>query len=104
MKRAESIFLREDVAAFLQDADPFAVLPQQPGATFRSVARRQTRRVVLNERAYFLKHHLGVGWGEIAKNLITLRWPVVSARNEFEKYSILKRDYARMLLVDLAST
>ncbi|MFK7914946.1 MAG: lipopolysaccharide core heptose(I) kinase RfaP [Pseudomonadales bacterium] len=78
------LYLRPDVADFLAGADPFKVLPAQPGDTYRSVAQRQTRRVVLGERAYFLKHHQGVGWGEIAKNLSTLRWPVVSARNEFE--------------------
>lgn len=84
MSGASKLYLRDDVARALDGQDPFAALPALAGETFRSVARRQTKRVVLGEAAYFLKHHQGVGWGEIGKNLITLRWPVISARNEFE--------------------
>ena len=84
-------FVRPEVAEFLAGRDAFAVLPQLPGEDYRSVARRQTRRVQLAQRGYFLKHHQGVGWGEIIKNLTTLRWPVVSARNEFEACNALAK-------------
>lgn len=78
------LFLREDIVDYLRGRDPFAVLAATEGETFRAVARRRTSRVLLGERAYFLKMHQGVGWGEIFKNWTTLRAPVVSARNEFQ--------------------
>ncbi len=51
---------------------------------FRNKEGRKTLRFTLAGRYYFLKLHSGVGWGEVAKNLVQLRLPVVSARNEFE--------------------
>jgi hypothetical protein len=53
----------------------------------RMVRQREGRRTVfftLLERDYVIKAHRGVGWKEIAKNLLQLRWPVVSANNEWQ--------------------
>ena len=44
---------------------------------------RRTLRFEHAGRGYFLKLHWGVGWGEILKNLITLKRPVLGARNEW---------------------
>jgi len=54
------------------------------GETFREVAGRRTFRFILNEKAYFAKLHLGVGWQEILKNLTQLRLPVLGASNEWQ--------------------
>lgn len=54
------------------------------GETFREVEGRRTFRFVLNEKAYFAKLHLGVGWQEILKNLFQLRLPVLGASNEWQ--------------------
>ena len=78
------LFQRADIAALWRGRDPFAEAQALQGEVYREVATRRTLRVVLNGQPYFLKLHLGVGWGEILKNLITLRLPVIGARNEFE--------------------
>lgn len=46
-------------------------------------ANRRTLRFDNNNKAYFLKLHWGVGWAEIFKNLLSLRWPVLGAKNEW---------------------
>jgi len=76
-------FVRDDLRALLGDADPFARVFALEGEVFRAVANRRTLRFETGGRAYFAKIHRGVGWREILKNLLLLRPPVVSARNEF---------------------
>jgi heptose I phosphotransferase len=78
------LFLRSDIAALWGDDDPFERVVAWQGETYRAVATRRTQRVVAGGRAYFSKIHWGVGWAEIVKNLVTLRLPVIGARNEFE--------------------
>ena len=55
------------------------------GATVKQNSEGSRATVVLtrNGQTFFLKRHFGVGWGEIVKNLLSLKWPVVSARNEY---------------------
>jgi heptose I phosphotransferase len=88
----EPPYLREDLAAALDlpAADSpgaamalFHRVGALEGEVYRAVASRQTLRFVAHGRGYFLKRHGGVGWGEIFKNLLTLRLPVVGARNEY---------------------
>lgn len=64
--------------------DAFARVFALDGQVYRAVATRRTIRFDWNGRHYFAKTHRGVGWREILKNLVQLRPPVVSARNEFE--------------------
>ena len=63
--------------------DPFAEVAALSGQLFRDVKNRRTSRVEIGGRGFFLKHHLGVGWGEIVKNLLQGKLPVLSAVNEF---------------------
>ncbi len=53
------------------------------GEIYRKVARRRTLRTVIGDKAYFAKIHFGVGWGEILKNLLQGRLPVLGAGNEY---------------------
>jgi heptose I phosphotransferase len=53
------------------------------GEIFRSVKDRQTHKVQVNDEAVFIKKHYGVGWIEIIKNLLSLKWPVLGASNEW---------------------
>ncbi|WP_456448957.1 lipopolysaccharide core heptose(I) kinase RfaP [Thiolapillus sp.] len=46
-------------------------------------ANRRTLRFERDGQGYFLKLHWGVGWGEIFKNLFSLRLPVIGAGNEW---------------------
>ena len=63
--------------------DPFERVAELSGEEFRKVKTRRTFRVEIDGRGFFVKHHLGVGWGEIFKNWLMFKAPVVSALNEF---------------------
>ena len=68
------------------DADAQQMLDQafaMQGEIFRDVAGRRTLRVQLDERWFFLKVHPGVGWGEIVKNWVQFKRPVLGAENEY---------------------
>jgi len=59
------------------------------GDMYRQVARRKTFKFNVNGAEYFAKIHNGVGWGEIFKNLLMGRMPVVSAVNEYDAINTL---------------
>lgn len=61
----------------------YGALAQADGAVYRQAARRRTTRLVAAGGVYFAKLHQGVGWREIAKNLLAGKRPVVGAGNEF---------------------
>lgn len=52
------------------------------GRVFRDVHSRKTIQVTLGEHHYFVKQHLGIGWVEIFKSLISFKKPVLSAMTE----------------------
>ena len=54
------------------------------GELYRQAPGRRTLRFLRGDKAYFIKIHGGVGWREIFKNLIALRWPVLGASNEYQ--------------------
>ena len=56
---------------------------------YRSKEGRKTLRFLREGRSYFLKLHRGVGGGEIFKNLLQARLPVLSARNEYRAVAAL---------------
>lgn len=76
-------FARDDVAPYLA-GDPVARAWEMTGEIVRDVAGRQTLRVELGDRAYYLKRHKGVGMAEILKNWLVGKRPILGARNEFE--------------------
>ena len=62
----------------------FSALSEVDGDVYRQTARRKTFRIALADDGYFVKLHLGVGWREIAKNLLVGKLPILGARNEFD--------------------
>ena len=62
--------------------DVFQALMQMPGTAFRDVRGRKTIQVKLGDKSYFIKQHFGVGWGEIFKNLVSFKKPILSAMTE----------------------
>lgn len=64
--------------------DAFDAVMRLDGEVFRDVPGRKTIRVDINGISCFVKQHFGVGWGEILKNLTSLRLPIVSARTEWQ--------------------
>lgn len=77
------LILRDELQTLWQGKDVFAEVQQLHGEVARAAPGRQTLRFELAGRAYYRKLHTGVGWGEIIKNLIRLRLPVIGARNEW---------------------
>ena len=80
---ADEIFLAEPFRTQWAGQDPFVAVEALQGKVYRELEARRTLRTELAGRGYFVKIHRGVGWGEIAKNLLTLRAPVLGAGNEY---------------------
>ncbi len=82
--------LNEDFAEQLCDGDPFATLQAMEGRVYREVMGRKTLQFSLGEKSYFVKNHFGVGWGEILKNFVQLRLPILGAENEWRAIEKLR--------------
>lgn len=78
-----TLYLDKAIAGIWADEDPFIGVQQQQGELFREKEGRRTLRFAVGDKHYFLKLHQGVGWREIIKNILQLRYPVVSAANEW---------------------
>lgn len=79
----QTLILRDELQSQWQNKDVFAEVQQLQGQVARTAPGRETLRFELDGKAYYRKLHTGVGWGEIFKNLIRLRLPVIGARNEW---------------------
>lgn len=77
------LFLAEPFASKWGDSDPFEAAFSLTGETYRDMGDRCTTRFVFDGKPYFVKTHAGVGVGEILKNLLYLRMPVLGAENEY---------------------
>ncbi len=71
----------DSVSTHLQ-GDPFTAMMQLQGKAFRDVPGRKTLQVQIGGKSFFVKQHFGVGWGEIFKNLFSLKKPVLGAMTE----------------------
>jgi heptose I phosphotransferase len=70
--------------------DPFDQVLRLEGEEYRALEGRRTLRFKLDGRAYFAKVHQGIGWREIAKNLLRLRLPVLGAEREWRAIARLR--------------
>lgn len=66
------------------NADPYAEILALSGETYRQVEARKTMRFDFEGESFFVKYHRGTELKEIVKNLLTLRLPVLGARNEWQ--------------------
>jgi len=82
------LWVNEDLQALIGNENPFTYFLKQDGEVFRALENRRTFAVELANKRYFIKYHRGVGSGEIMKNLVRGRLPVISARNE---YRVIRR-------------
>jgi heptose I phosphotransferase len=80
---ATDVFIREDLQPHLPKENIFAFIAGMEGEEFRALESRRTIAVDLDGKRYFVKYHRGTATAEILKNLLQLRLPVVSARNEW---------------------
>ncbi len=82
--------------ALPEGADPFEWFLQGGGDVHRHVKNRLTYEVHLGELHFYVKRHLGCGWGEVLKEWYRFRKPVVSARTEWEGAATLARAGVRV--------
>lgn len=54
------------------------------GEVFRNQKKRLTQQVLIGDKFYFIKQYNGISIKEILKNCLSLRWPVISASNEWQ--------------------
>ena len=76
--------LEEPFRSLWAGRDPFVAVEALQGEVFRELEARRTLRTEVGGQSYFVKIHRGVGWGEIIKNLLCLRLPVLGAANEWQ--------------------
>ena len=77
------LMLAEPFKTLWAGRDAFAEVEKLQGEVFRELAARRTLRTVVQGRPYFVKIHRGIGWGEIFKNLLTAKLPVLGAGQEW---------------------
>lgn len=84
-KIADIYNLPEKAADFIERKNVYSFdeIMALRGECFRYQNGRLTQRINLDGKHYFIKQHSGVGWKEIFKNILQLRWPVLSAQNEW---------------------
>lgn len=77
-----SLLLREPFGQLWAGKDPFVEVERLEGDIFRELEGRRTLCTRVEGKEYFVKIHRGIGWGEIVKNLLLLKLPVLGARQE----------------------
>jgi len=73
----------QTIKTWVNNDDPFIKVKNIQGEIVRSKEGRTTQRFEIDGKGYYAKLHEGVGWGEVVKNLIQLRLPVIGATNEW---------------------
>ncbi len=85
-----SLHLSEPFATLWAGRNPFEQVEQLEGEIFRELEARRTLRTEVAGQGYFVKIHRGVGWGEILKNWLTLKRPVLGADQEWHAIHALR--------------
>lgn len=85
----EEVWLDPVFTRYWQGQDAFNAARNQTGDISRELEQRQTLAFNVEGKRYFIKKHRGVALGEILKNILTLRMPVVSAHNEYSAIKAL---------------
>lgn len=73
-----------EVAGLRKQRHFFERMMTLQGDVYRKQKGRLTQRVEIDGKHYFLKRQSALGWKEIIKNLLQLRYPVLSMRHEWE--------------------
>ncbi|TKK33723.1 lipopolysaccharide core heptose(I) kinase RfaP [Pseudomonas sp. CFBP13528] len=77
------LMLAEPFKTLWAGDDAFAAVERLEGEVYRELEARRTLRTEVDGRGYFVKIHRGIGWGEIVKNLVTAKLPVLGAGQEW---------------------
>lgn len=84
------VLLRDELITAWKNQDVFSLMENMQGEVAREMKDRQTLRFEINGQGYYRKWHRGVGWKEILKNLLQLRFPVLGATNEWQALNKLR--------------
>jgi heptose I phosphotransferase len=77
------LMLAEPFKRLWAGRDAFVEVEALQGQVYRELEGRRTLRTEVEGRGYFVKIHRGIGWGEVAKNLLTAKLPVLGAGQEW---------------------
>ena len=78
------LLLAEPFKRLWAGRDAFDAVEALQGEVYRELEGRRTLRTEVEGRGYFVKIHRGIGWGEIFKNLLTAKLPVLGAGQEWK--------------------
>ncbi|WP_296187652.1 lipopolysaccharide core heptose(I) kinase RfaP [Pseudomonas sp. UBA1879] len=78
------LILAEPFKSLWAGRDAFEAVEELKGQVYRELENRRTLRTEVDGRGYFVKIHRGIGWGEVVKNLLTAKLPVLGAGKEFD--------------------
>lgn len=85
------LILAEPFKTLWAGKDAFAEVERLQGQVYRELEGRRTLRSEVEGRGYFVKIHRGIGWGEIFKNLLSAKLPVLGAGQEWTAIQRLQR-------------
>lgn len=77
------LILAEPFKSLWAGRDAFAEVERLEGEVYRELEGRRTLRTEVDGRGYFVKIHRGIGWGEVFKNLLSAKFPVLGAGQEW---------------------
>lgn len=83
------LFVPNEIRQHLPEKDLFFEIMQLQGKPYRDVPGRKTIQLSLGDKSYFIKQHFGIGWGEIFKNLLSFKRPVLGAMTEVAAIKML---------------
>jgi heptose I phosphotransferase len=90
------LVLEEPFRTLWAGKDAFVEVERLSGKVYRDMPGRRTLRVEIEGKGYFVKIHYGIGWGEIFKDIVQGRLPVLGAGQEW-------RALMRLASVDVPS-
>jgi heptose I phosphotransferase len=84
-------YLQAELKQYFSNQQPlFDQIMSLRGECYREQKGRLTQRIQLGNKFYFIKQHRGIGWKEIIKNMLQLRWPVLGAKDEWQAITSLQ--------------
>lgn len=91
LRRRQTLMLAPPFNSLWSESEVFESVSALRGLEFRNIAGRRTFRIEINNAGYFVKTHQGIGRGEVFKNFMTGKLPIIGARSEFRAATHLKQ-------------
>ncbi|ENU1228379.1 MULTISPECIES: lipopolysaccharide core heptose(I) kinase RfaP [Providencia] len=72
--------------------NPFYEVNRITGEVYRQVKNRRTLQFYVGNESFFIKQHYGITISEILKNILSFRFPVLDARQEWDAIKHLEKN------------